>query len=254
MMLSKLLSLLVRFNAYFFLIFSITSPSKSTSSASPLQCTILAHPKHVRHERQHTPTWTVELISAAKPPVTGASWLMSKRPVFTTDWRKEEEEGKKKAKLQIILSGNMAFLKTKTTLTNCTPGETAVRRRWLQSTKPKLHFGCSGGTKKGQFCGEKNKHLYRLMHLVHDRLWSGGSGKFAVVKEKCSGCFIHNQKATTHKMSDETDFKLQCQICTKLHKICFRMQLHCFMALLWPGVLALLQGLTSIESLLGMFW
>lgn len=34
-------------------------------------------------------TWTVELISAAKPPVTGASWLISKRPVFATDWKKK---------------------------------------------------------------------------------------------------------------------------------------------------------------------
>lgn len=35
-------------------------------------------------------TWTAELISAANPPVTGASWLMSRRPVFTTDCKKWE--------------------------------------------------------------------------------------------------------------------------------------------------------------------
>ncbi|TNN60604.1 hypothetical protein EYF80_029205 [Liparis tanakae] len=36
-------------------------------------------------DRRPALTCTEELISAAKPPVIGASWLMSKRPVFTTD-------------------------------------------------------------------------------------------------------------------------------------------------------------------------
>lgn len=42
--------------------------------------------------RQHSLTCTAELISAAKPPVTGASWLMSKRPVFTTDWKNKDTD------------------------------------------------------------------------------------------------------------------------------------------------------------------
>lgn len=34
-------------------------------------------------------TWTVELISDAKPPVKGASWLISSRPVLITDWKRK---------------------------------------------------------------------------------------------------------------------------------------------------------------------
>lgn len=91
-----------------------------------------------------TPTCTVELISAAKPPVTGASWLMSKRPVFATDWRKKKKKEKKHNYRRFKVG--MASLKTKTMFTNITTGEAAVRRCCLQSTKLQLNFVCSGGS------------------------------------------------------------------------------------------------------------
>lgn len=47
--------------------------------------------RFITHTQTHTLTWTVELISEAKPPVTGASWLMSRRPVFTTDWQETKQ-------------------------------------------------------------------------------------------------------------------------------------------------------------------
>lgn len=75
-------------------------PLKATSYPWELQIPINSHQIQYVHRQTHTfyppETWihrlhrltcTVELISPAKPPVTGASWLMSKRPVFTTDWK-----------------------------------------------------------------------------------------------------------------------------------------------------------------------
>lgn len=63
-------------------------PLKTTSYPWGLQIPLKANQtQFVLIQRRHTLTCTVELISAAKPPVTGASWLTSKRPVFTTDWK-----------------------------------------------------------------------------------------------------------------------------------------------------------------------
>ena len=69
-----------------------TSTHLSTAwhACLPLWRTKSPYACKIAHTR--VPTCTVELISAANPPVTGASWLMSKRPVLTTDWKRAGDE------------------------------------------------------------------------------------------------------------------------------------------------------------------
>lgn len=70
---------------------------------------VTVHHKGPSNKKTLTPTCTVELISAAKPPVTGASWLMSKRPVFATDWRKKKTKKKQHTVRHLYDLGLLSF-------------------------------------------------------------------------------------------------------------------------------------------------
>lgn len=63
------------------------------SHISPLKASWDSNRTLCMHDHtQNTLTCTVELISAAKPPVIGASWLISSRPVLATDWKTQHTQ------------------------------------------------------------------------------------------------------------------------------------------------------------------